>query len=130
MKVGDAFLYPLSPPHAEHLWIVLTNPDADGSILIVSVTTAYSNNKDCIDATVRLNKGEHPFLTKESSYIYYRGAMIKKVSELESAEKTGLLKKHDACSNNLIGLARSGVGASPHCSRNVKKYYNECKDLK
>jgi hypothetical protein len=130
MKVGDTFLYPLSPPHSEHLWIVLTNPDADGSILIVSVTTAYSNDKDYIDATVRLNRGEHEFLTKESSYIYYRGAMIKKVSELQGEEKAGLLKKHSSCSGDLIALARGGVGASPHCSRSVKRYYSERKDLK
>ncbi|GAC1662418.1 MAG: hypothetical protein NVS9B4_16040 [Candidatus Acidiferrum sp.] len=130
MKVGDTFLYPLSPPHAEHLWIVLTNPDADGSILIVSVTTAYSNNKDCMDGTVTLNRGEHPFLTKELSYLYYRGAMIKKVSELQGEERAGLLKRHSACSDNLISLARGGVAASPHCNRNVKRYYGERKDLK
>jgi hypothetical protein len=133
MKVGETFLYPLSPTHleqTEHLWIVLTNPDADGAILIVSVTTVYSNDKDSTDPTVWLNRGEHPFLKKESSYVYYRGAMVKKVSELEVEEKAGRLKRTSDCSADLISLARDGVGASPHCTRSVKKYYKERKDLK
>jgi hypothetical protein len=83
-----------------------------------------------MDGTVTLNQGEHPFLTKELSYVYYRGATIKKVSELQGEEKAGLLKKHTACSGGLIALARDGVGASPHCTKIVQRYYKERKDLK
>ena len=130
MKVGDTFLYPLSPANSEHLWIVLTNPDVDGRVLVVNVTTAYSTNKDCVDATVRLNKGEHPFLTKDGSYVYYRGAMMKKITELEADEKAGLLKKHSACSSGLVSLVRDGVCASPHSTRVAQRFYKERKDLK
>lgn len=132
MKVGDTFLYPLSPTgkeHTEHLWIVLTNPDADGCVLIVSVTTVYVHDKDRMDNTVVLNRGEHRFLTNKQSYIYYRGAMIKKISELQASEKAGELKHDEPCSASLISLARGGVAASPHCARVHAQYYKNCKDL-
>lgn len=119
-----------SPPETqEHLWIVLTNPDQDESILIVNVTTAHSLDKDKIDSTIMLKAGEHKFLTSEKSYIYYRGAQIKKVSELQVEEKLGRLKMHEPCSNKILGLARSGVNGSKHCSRVNKRFYAERKDI-
>ncbi len=128
MKCGDTFLFPLMPPDLEHLWIVLTNPDPEGWILIANVTGAYSNDKDCVDMTVALNAGEHPFLTKPS-FIFYREAMIKQVSELETEEKAGNLRMHYSCSAALIGLARAGVGASPHCTKKIRRFYEERKHV-
>ena len=128
MRSGDTFLYPLDPPNTAHLWIVLTNPDSDGLVLIVNVTTTYSLDKERVDTTVSLNPGEHPFVRKPS-YLYYRGAMSKKVSDLESEAKAGRLKMHTPCSQALLGLARAGVGASRHCSRATKRFYDERKGL-
>lgn len=128
MKVGDTFLYPLYPPDSEHLWIVLTNADADGQILIVNLTTAYSFDKDSVDATVCLNPGEHPFI-KQESYVFYREAMIKKVADLQTEEKTGRLKMQADCSSTIISLVRGGIGASRHCKRSVRKFYDERRDL-
>jgi hypothetical protein len=102
MKAGDTFLYGPSPTATKHLHLVLTNPDAGGCILVVSVTSVYSQDKDRMDHTVVLNRGEHRFLTKELSYVYYRGAVIKKVTELEADERMGLLVIHDACSKALL----------------------------
>jgi hypothetical protein len=129
MKVGDTFLHPLSATTQAHLWIVLTNPDANGSILIVNVTSIYSHDKDRIDPTVILNRNEHRFLTNERSFIYYRGATVMKLSDLQTDEQLGLLKKDQVCSANVISLARAGVTASPHCTPRIQKYYKECKDL-
>jgi hypothetical protein len=128
MKSGDTFLYPLDFSHSEHLWIVLTNANQDGFILIVSVTTAYSQDKDSIDTTVQLHSGEHRFINRDS-YVYYRGAMIKKVEELRAAEKSGHLKMHDACSGKLIGLVRAGIAASAHCTKTIRKFYSDHKHL-
>jgi len=128
MKCGDTFLFPLVTAEVAHLWIVLTNPDPDGWILLVNVTTAYSHDKDHIDLTVSLNPKEHPFITKPS-YVFYREAMTKQVSELEAEEKAGRLKMHAACSNDLIKLARSGVCASKHSQKQIKRFYEERKDL-
>jgi hypothetical protein len=130
MKVGDTFLHPLSPPNSEHLWIVLTNPDEADAVLIVSVTTVYAHDKDNIDMTVTLNKGEHQFLTKPISYVYYREAQVKKVSELRAEEKLGRLKMHQPCSQKIIDLVRAGVTASEHCRRSAKQFYKERKDVK
>jgi hypothetical protein len=128
MKSGDTFLYPLDSSNSEHLWIVVTNPDSDGFILIVNITTVYSDDKDCVDATVCLNPGEHRFVN-DRSYVYYRGAMTKKVSDLQAEQKVGRLKMHESCSSALIGLVRAGIGASKHCNKNIKRFYDERKEL-
>lgn len=129
MKAGDTFLYGPSANANKHLHIVLTNPDTDGCVLIVNITSIYSQDKDKMDHTMVLNRGEHRFLTKPLSYVYYRGAVIKRVADLEADEKAGLLVKHDSCSKDLISNARAGIGASPHCARNIQEYYRKCKDL-
>jgi hypothetical protein len=128
MKCGDTFRFPLIPAGIEHLWIVLTNPDPDGWVLVANITGAYSNDKDRADYTVGINPGEHPYV-KKPSYIFYREAMTKQVSELESEEKAGNLMMRDACSAALIGLARSGVAASPHCTKKIRRFYEERKHL-
>jgi hypothetical protein len=129
MKVGDTFLYGPSPTATKHLHIVLTNQDTDGCILIVSVTSIYSQNKDRMDHTVILNQNEHRFLTKPLSYIFYRSATVKKVSDLQADEAAGLLVRHDGCSKTLIDNARAGICASPHSTRGIQAYYKKCKDL-
>ena len=129
MKIGDAFLYGPSPTSKKHLHLVLTNPDANGCVLIVSVTSVYSQDKDRMDHTVLLNQGEHKFLTNKLSYVYYRGAVVKKVGDLESDEKAGLLVWHEACSKEMIDNARAGVCASEHCTPANQNYYKKCKDL-
>jgi len=80
--------------------------------------------------TVTLNRGEHQFLTKPMSYVYYREAQIKKVSELLEEEKLGRLKMHQPCSQKVIEIVRSGVTASEHCRRSMKQFYKERKDVK
>jgi hypothetical protein len=128
MKCGDTFLFPLIPPDLEHLWIVLTNPDAEGCVLLANITGAYSNDKDRVDLTVGLNPGDHPFVTK-AYYVFYREAMIKRVTELESEEKAGNLKMNQPCSESLLRLARSGVSASRHCSKKIRRFFDERKVL-
>jgi len=128
MKCGDAFLFPLDDSHSEHLWIVLTNPNADGEILIVSITTVYAHDKDKADMTMLLHKGEHRFITRDS-YIYYREAMIKKASDLEAEEKTGTLKMHDSCTPEVLSLVRGGISASKHCAKVIRGFYSDHKHL-
>jgi hypothetical protein len=129
VRVGDTFLFPLNSQAIEHLWIVVTNPDPNDCVLVVNVTTLKSNDKDSVDGTVCLNAGEHPFLTKEQSYVYYRGAEIKKISDLRSEETAGRLQMRESCSTNVISLVRSGFGASIHCTRVIKSYYDKSKNI-
>lgn len=121
MKAGDTFLYPLPQ---EHLWVAVTNPNADGEVLIVNITTVRND----IDRTVILRAKEHPFLTKPS-YVYYREAMIKQVSELEGEEKALRLKKHADCAKELLGLICAGISASEHTRPAILKFYKACKDI-
>ncbi len=125
MKAGDTFLYPI--PY-EHLWIVVTNPNPNGEVLLVNITTAYSMDKDKVDTTVTLNSKDHQFV-KDRSYVYYRAAMTKYVSDLEAEEKAGRLKTKPCCSPEILKLVRDGVSASPHCTRAIRKFYTDHKHL-
>jgi hypothetical protein len=128
MKCGDSFLFPLRTEEIAHLWIVLTNPDPEGWILVANITTVYSSDKDRADLTVCVNPGEHPFVTK-LSYIFYREAMTKRISELEAEEKAGNLKMNAACSQVLTSMARAGIRGSKYCTKAIQRFYNERKEL-
>lgn len=125
MKAGDTFLYPFPD---EHLWIVLTNPDPGGAVLVANITTAYSDDKDRVDTTVTLNRKDHPFI-KDRSYVYYRAAMTKLVSELEAEERAGRLKMKQCCSSELLELVRDGVSASEHSTKAIRRFYAERKNI-
>jgi hypothetical protein len=77
---------------------------------------------------VQLHAGEHRFIDRES-YVYYRGAMIKDVAELQAAEKIGTLKMHDQCSAKLLELVKGGISASDHCKKAINKFYQDHKHL-
>lgn len=65
MNLGDTFHL------LEHLWVVVSNPTADGSIAMVNFTTL---RRPC-DETCVLNAGDHPFIRHPTIVAYGRGRM-------------------------------------------------------
>lgn len=55
--------------------------------------------------------------------------MTKSVSDLQAEEKDGRLQMHQPCSNATLSLIRSGISASKHCTRAIRKFYEERKNL-
>ena len=123
MKAGDAFLYPIP---IEHLWIVITNPNPSGAVLIVNITSIKTGKEP--DLTVPVRRGEHPCVTHDS-FVYYREAMTKTVTELVAEEKAGRLKRQDVCPAKLFEVVRSGVSASPHTRRVIAQFYKDHKNI-
>jgi hypothetical protein len=123
MRAGDAFLYPIP---TEHLWIVITNPNASGAVLIVNITSIKTGKEP--DLTVPVRRGEHPYVTHDS-FVYYREAMTKTVTELAAEEKAGRLKWQDICTAKLLEVVRSGVSASPHTRRGIAQFYKDHKNI-
>lgn len=122
MNSGDTFLRPARATTTErpHLWIVVTDPDEENRVLVVNLTTL----RDGQDQTVVLSIGEHPFIDRPSC-VYYRAAEIADNGKLEQAEKAGAIVRREACSPEVISLVRSGVAASPHSRREIRRFYEE-----
>jgi hypothetical protein len=79
-RAGQAFLYPLNDDaRIEHLWIIATEPDADGRFATASLTSL----KDAKDQTVILRKNEHPFI-KWDTCVLYSLAEITSVEALQA----------------------------------------------
>jgi CTP:molybdopterin cytidylyltransferase MocA len=83
LKCGDTFLLPKSSSDTEHLWIVITEPDANGQSVCVNITTRQSYS----ETTVILKAGDHPFVTHES-VIFYTDARIVDLLKVGCAEFT------------------------------------------
>lgn len=124
MKSGDTFLRPARATETEnpHLWIVLTDPDRDNRVLIVSLTTLREGQ----DQTVILNVGDHPFINRPSS-VFYRQVEIVDSIKLEQAEKAGSIARRENCSPEVLRLIRDGVSASPHTVRLINNFYKNSK---
>ena len=86
MRLGDSFLMP-TPGHSfDHLWIVISDPNAhEGSFVIANLTTdALRAGTDC-----ELGPGDHRYVI-EKCYVNFADAM-----EIDPAKA--------ACINALIG---------------------------
>lgn len=66
-SIGEAFLLPSGPREEYHLHVVMTNECADGSVMLLSVTTLRSDKNDraCL-----CGEGDHEFLD-HPSYVAY-----------------------------------------------------------
>jgi hypothetical protein len=124
MNCGDTFLRPTVATATEtpHLWVVVTNPNAENLVLIVNFTSL----KDWQDQTVMLNVGDHPFIT-EQTVIFYREAEIVDNAKLDEAARLGAVSQRHCCSKQIIDLIRAGVNASPQTKRVIKTFYNKHK---
>jgi|SRR5579862_8919244 len=62
MRLGDTFLMPVPLQDCDHLWIVISDPEAyGGTFVIVNVTGDYFRaGKECV-----LGPKDHPWIAKE-----------------------------------------------------------------
>jgi hypothetical protein len=63
------------------------------------------------------------------SFVYYREAMTKTVTELVAEEKVGRLKRQEICTAKLLEVVRSGVSASPRTRRGISQFYKDHKNI-
>jgi len=67
-RAGQTFLYPLSENKIAHLWVVATEPNAEGVFAVVSFTSL----RQAQDQTLILRKDEHAFLKHHASVTVWR----------------------------------------------------------
>ena len=103
-----------------HLHIIVSDPDQDGYVIVVSVSTIYR----FADRTVILRPGDHPWV-KHESYIAYNFARLKKLAEIEAriARLPGMTK--DPCTEALLKRVQGGLLESEQTENGVKHFFRE-----
>jgi hypothetical protein len=120
---GQAFLFDLRNEPA-HLWVIVSDPDADGNCLIVSLTSF----KGCSDRTVVLNAGEHPFIKWPTCVAYAFSDLITE-DQLANYVSLGHAKMHVfPLKEEIVKLVFDGFLASPFTKKRIKTYVRVSKE--
>lgn len=120
---GQTYLFPLNDEtQREHLWIVATEPNADGQFATASFTTL----RGAKDQTVTLRKAEHPFI-KWDTCILYALAEITTVDKLQANLESGNAKMYQDVPHALLGLILDGFLASDFTKNRVREFVREYK---
>jgi hypothetical protein len=93
-----------------HLWIVLSDPAADGERVVIVNFTTHSTEKedDCI-----VQPGEHPFV-KSKTLIQFRDAKCCRLADLETLVKGTYLKPHKPVTVDLLNRITSCASSKSH----------------
>ena len=129
LTCGDTFLIPKRGEDIEHLWIVISEPDADANAVCVSVTTRRSYS----DTTVVLGVGDHPFITHESviHYVDARILDLRKVqAALDARTRTFICRSHKPCSEVLLARVQDGLLKSPYPTKGVKAFFRAARGIR
>ncbi len=105
-------------PDKMHLFVVCTDACADGNHLLVPVASWIN---DLCDATCKLAKGEHPFIT-HASYILYRKARIEAAAALVVGVEQKILSPHETMNGQTFLRIANGICRSPQTPRKFKIY--------
>lgn len=104
-----------------HLWIIVTEPDEAGLIVIVNVTTL----RNAVDQTLILQPSDHPFLT-HPSVVHFADARIVELKTIEAQAAAGTVQTKQPCSAQLLSEIQQGI-----CGSNftVKKVLTFCEKV-
>jgi hypothetical protein len=64
-EIGDTFFGTTVPGAPPHLYVIISNPDPDGNVILVNLTSQTLNDRNCL-----LSPGDHPFVAKETAIAY------------------------------------------------------------
>jgi hypothetical protein len=120
---GQTYLFPLNDDtRREHLWIIATEPDADGQF----ATASFTSLKGAKDQTVTFLKDEHPFI-KWDTCILYSLAEITTTKTLQAYLDNGSAKMHQNASAAVLRLILDGFDASDFTKNRVRQFIREYK---
>jgi len=120
MKCGSTFLlYDEDNPKA-HLHIVVTDPDLNNYVVLVSVTTERSRS----DTMTRLAVGDHPFIT-DPSVITYAYSKLLSCADIEALVACGEAFARQEASESIVRRARAGLRETDRGPQEVKEFFLE-----
>ena len=114
---GQTYLFPTSQYQTAHLWVISTNPNPDGLMLVVSLTSLKGSK----DQTVILHGGEHPFL-KWATCAAYNLADLISCDTLEDHLNKGRAKMHANMSPDNTRLILDGFTASQFTKKRIQQF--------
>jgi hypothetical protein len=113
-----ALLIP-TPPHGEHLFVLLTDPvGEEREVLLASLSTAHPRcDRSCI-----LVPGDHPFI-KRASYVAYSMARIEPADRLLRGVAESVFLVREPVSDKTMAYIIRGLLESRHTTAIVKRFY-------
>lgn len=115
---GQTYLYPLKDEsHHEHLWIIASEPDAEGQF----ATASFTSLKGAKDQTVTFLRAEHAFI-RHDTCILYALAEITTIDKLAANLKSGDAKMHQDVPAEMLKLILDGFTASDRTKARVREF--------
>jgi hypothetical protein len=119
LKPGETFYCPTPNNDTPHLWIVLTDANAENKAVCVNMTTKRSDS----DCTTICRCGEHPFI-KHESVINYRAAKWMDLADIDKAVAGGIksmpFSQRAACTDAFLTKVRCGLINSKFTPKGIK----------
>lgn len=115
-------LIPSGPAEAKHLFVILTNADKYGQLLLVSISTIRTGKN--YDATTIVVPGEHEFI-KAPSFVYYRKIEQRPRTGLIKCVENGLFSTKEPTTDRLFNRICSGLPQSEMSAPWAIKYFAE-----
>jgi hypothetical protein len=120
LKLGDTFLAGDDEEENYHLHVVLTPPNADRDVVLVSITTL----RRWSDKTVVLAPGDHPFL-KHASCVSYQHAIIRNIDQLDAGLRARPGKVREPLNAALLRRIQFGLLESDFTENGVRHFFKE-----
>ena len=116
---GDTFYGGAEVHGKNHPWIIINDPSQHGGLaLYVNITSIRGGGFE--DLTCVLQCGEHVSVS-HPSYIRFDGAKSALVSELDQAERLGLIRRGGKASSQLLTKIRHAALAAQRLKMDLKK---------
>lgn len=116
-SVGDTFFYKSEEWQREHLYVIITAPNAEGFMIFPCVVTAETYHQE---VTCMISPGEHPFITQPST-IDYRHTKKLTEGDLDTMVAKRLARPHKTPMNpELIDRIIEGGRVSKHLDKDKK----------
>jgi hypothetical protein len=105
-----------------HLRFVISEPDVDGKVLVVHMTSFRGNGRE--DMSCILNPGDHECVT-DKSYIRYDKAFDIELMNLLKEKMTGSIISKAELKAPVLKRIQEGAQKSAALQRKFKKYFDK-----
>ena len=108
-------------PDKKHLFIICTNPDKNGQVLLVSICSRQDKYDD---KTCTLGPSVHAFLNRKS-YVSYRHARIESASDLQKRVANGTIEPLTNLKDTILEEICVGFAKSDKTPRKCQIFYDK-----
>lgn len=116
---GDSLFLENPGTVAGHLYFILTDPNEDNKVFMVSITTHHFGK----DETCVLNVGDHPFI-KRKSVVEYSKPIEPKLTQIEKIVRDGYANTHASASDGLLERMQNGAKESTALPLKYAQYFD------